>query len=109
MTTYALPLREMLFAMKEYGGLDAVLARTGNEEVTDELVEGDPRRTVEVRIQRAGANQRSGRHPGLLLARPCRDRGRWLQAGLRELLRDWLERHAGGDRIRRAGHADAQF
>ena len=39
MTTYAPPLREMLFAMKEYGGLDAVLARTGNEEVTDELVE----------------------------------------------------------------------
>ena len=38
MTTYAPPLREMLFAMKEHGGLDAVLAQPGNEEVTGELV-----------------------------------------------------------------------
>ena len=30
MTTYAPPLREMLFAMKENGGLDAVLAQPGN-------------------------------------------------------------------------------
>jgi alkylation response protein AidB-like acyl-CoA dehydrogenase len=38
MTTYAPPLREMRFAMKEHGGLDAVLAQPGNEEVTGELV-----------------------------------------------------------------------
>ena len=37
--TYAPPLRDMLFAMKELGGLDAVLAQPGNEEVTGELVE----------------------------------------------------------------------
>jgi 3-(methylthio)propanoyl-CoA dehydrogenase len=37
--TYAPPLREMLFAMKELGGLDAVLAQPGNEEVTAELVD----------------------------------------------------------------------
>ncbi len=35
MTTYAPPLRDMLFAMKELGGLDAVLAQPGNEEVGD--------------------------------------------------------------------------
>ncbi len=35
MTTYAPPLRDMLFAMKEHGGLDAVLAQPGNEEVGD--------------------------------------------------------------------------
>jgi 3-(methylthio)propanoyl-CoA dehydrogenase len=39
MSTYAPPLRDMLFAMKELGGLDAVLAQPGNEEVTAELVE----------------------------------------------------------------------
>ena len=35
MTTYAPPLRDMLFAMKEHGGLEAVLAQPGNEEVGD--------------------------------------------------------------------------
>jgi len=39
MSTYTPPLRDMLFAMKELGGLDAVLAQPGNEEVTGELVE----------------------------------------------------------------------
>ena len=39
MSTYAPPLRDMLFAMKELGGLDAVLAQPGNEEVTGDLVE----------------------------------------------------------------------
>ena len=39
MSTYTPPLRDMLFAMKEIGGLDAVLAQPGNEEVTPELVE----------------------------------------------------------------------
>jgi alkylation response protein AidB-like acyl-CoA dehydrogenase len=39
MNTYAPPLREMLFAMKEHGGLDAVLAQSGHEEVNGELVE----------------------------------------------------------------------
>ena len=34
MSAYAPPLREMLFAMKELGGLDAMLAQPGNEEVT---------------------------------------------------------------------------
>ncbi len=33
------PLRDMLFAMKELGGLGAVLAQPGNEKVTGELVE----------------------------------------------------------------------
>ena len=33
MTTYASPLREMLFAMKEHGGLDAVLAQPGNDDL----------------------------------------------------------------------------
>ena len=37
--TYAAPLREMLFTMKEIGGLDAVLAQPGFEEVTPDLVE----------------------------------------------------------------------
>jgi len=39
MSTYAPPLRDMLFAMKELGGLDAVLAQPGNEELTGDLVE----------------------------------------------------------------------
>ena len=39
MTPYAAPLREMQFAMKELGGLDAVLAQPGNEEFNGELVE----------------------------------------------------------------------
>jgi alkylation response protein AidB-like acyl-CoA dehydrogenase len=39
MSTYAAPLRDMLFAMKQLGGLDAVLAQPGNEEFTGELVE----------------------------------------------------------------------
>ena len=37
--TYTPPLRDMLFAMKELGGLDAVLAQAGNEELTGDLVE----------------------------------------------------------------------
>ena len=37
--TYAAPVREMLFTMKEIGGLDAVLAQPGHEEVSPDLVE----------------------------------------------------------------------
>jgi 3-(methylthio)propanoyl-CoA dehydrogenase len=36
---YSAPLRDMRFAMKELGGLDAVLAQPGNEELTADLVE----------------------------------------------------------------------
>ncbi len=36
---YTPPLREMLFAMKELGGLEAVLAQSGNQEVSADLVE----------------------------------------------------------------------
>jgi 3-(methylthio)propanoyl-CoA dehydrogenase len=39
MSHYAPPLRDMLFAMKEFGGLDAVLAQPGNEELSTDLVE----------------------------------------------------------------------
>ena len=39
MSTYTPPLRDMMFAMKELGGLDAVLAQPGHEEVTAELVD----------------------------------------------------------------------
>ena len=39
MSHYAPPLRDMLFAMKELGGLDAVLTQPGNEELTGDLVE----------------------------------------------------------------------
>ena len=37
--SYVAPVREMLFTMKEIGGLDAVLAQPGHEEVTPDLVE----------------------------------------------------------------------
>ena len=37
--TYAAPLRDMLFAMKEIGGLDAVLAQPGHEELSSDLVD----------------------------------------------------------------------
>jgi alkylation response protein AidB-like acyl-CoA dehydrogenase len=39
MSHYAAPLRDMLFTMQELGGLDAVLAQPGNEELTPDLVE----------------------------------------------------------------------
>ena len=39
MNAYTPPLRDMLFAMKELGGLDAVLAQPGHEEVTPDLVD----------------------------------------------------------------------
>jgi alkylation response protein AidB-like acyl-CoA dehydrogenase len=39
MTTYAAPLRDMLFTMKEVGGLDAVCAQPGFEETTPDVVE----------------------------------------------------------------------
>ena len=39
MSHYAPPLRDMLFAMKELGGLDAVLAQPGNEELKPDVVE----------------------------------------------------------------------
>lgn len=39
MSTYAAPLRDMLFTMKEVGGLDAVCAQPGFEETTPDLVE----------------------------------------------------------------------
>ncbi|MEY8689700.1 MAG: acyl-CoA dehydrogenase [Leptothrix sp. (in: b-proteobacteria)] len=39
MTTYTAPVRDMLFAMKEIGGLDAITAQPGFEEVTPDLVE----------------------------------------------------------------------
>ncbi len=39
MSPYAPPLREMLFVMKELGGLDAVLAQPGNQELSADLVE----------------------------------------------------------------------
>ncbi len=39
MTHYAAPLRDMLFAMQELGGLDAVLAQPGNQDLGFDLVE----------------------------------------------------------------------
>jgi 3-(methylthio)propanoyl-CoA dehydrogenase len=39
MTTYAAPLRDMLFTMKEVGGLDAVCAQPGFEETTPDVIE----------------------------------------------------------------------
>jgi hypothetical protein len=39
MSTYAAPLRDMLFTMKEVGGLDAICAQPGHEETTPDLVE----------------------------------------------------------------------
>ncbi len=39
MSTYTAPLRDMLFTMKEVGGLDAICAMPGHEETTPELVE----------------------------------------------------------------------
>lgn len=39
MSPYNPPLRDMMFAMKEFGGLDAVLALPGNEEFGGDLVE----------------------------------------------------------------------
>ena len=39
MSTYAAPLRDMLFAMKEVGGLDAIAAQPGREDVSADLVE----------------------------------------------------------------------
>ena len=37
--SYDAPLREMMFAMREHGGLDAVLAQPGNEEVGFDVAE----------------------------------------------------------------------
>ena len=37
--TYAAPTHEMLFVMKEIGGLDAVLQQPGHEEVDPDLVD----------------------------------------------------------------------
>ncbi len=39
--SYDAPLREMMFAMREHGGLDAVLAQPGNEEVGFDVAEAD--------------------------------------------------------------------
>ena len=39
MTAYKAPVRDMLFAMREVGGLDRVAALPGNEEISDDLVE----------------------------------------------------------------------
>ncbi|VBB10778.1 acyl-CoA dehydrogenase [Burkholderia stabilis] len=39
MSTYTAPLRDMLFTMKEVGGLDAICAQPGHEETTPDLVE----------------------------------------------------------------------
>ena len=39
MSTYAAPLRDMLFTMKEVGGLEAICAQPGHEETTPDLVE----------------------------------------------------------------------
>ena len=37
--SYTPPLRDMMFAMKEHGGLDAVLAQPGHEELSFDVVE----------------------------------------------------------------------
>jgi alkylation response protein AidB-like acyl-CoA dehydrogenase len=39
MSVYAAPVRDMLFTMKEVGGLDAICAQPGHEEVTPDVVE----------------------------------------------------------------------
>ena len=39
MTAYQAPIRDMLFAMREVGGLDRVSALPGNEEISEDLVE----------------------------------------------------------------------
>jgi alkylation response protein AidB-like acyl-CoA dehydrogenase len=39
MTAYQAPIRDMIFAMKEIGGLARIAALPGNEEVSDDLIE----------------------------------------------------------------------
>jgi alkylation response protein AidB-like acyl-CoA dehydrogenase len=39
MSTYAAPLRDMLFTMKEVGGLDAICAQPAHAETTSDLAE----------------------------------------------------------------------
>ena len=39
MTQYRAPIRDMLFTMREVGGLSEIAALPGNEEVTDDLIE----------------------------------------------------------------------
>ena len=39
MSVYTAPLRDMLFTMKEVGGLEAICAQPGHEETTPDLVE----------------------------------------------------------------------
>ena len=79
MSTYTPPLRDMLFAMKELGGLDAVLAQPGNEEVTADLVEAILDEASKFASNVLAPINKAGRRAGLPLGRRRGDHRRRLQ------------------------------
>ena len=132
MSTYAAPLRDMLFTMKEVGGLDAICAQPGHEETTPDLVEAILQEAAhyatggevhgagpaardhglqEAALECVAAMVRNGFHRAQRehLAQAEREVGRLphLQHGcghhLGQLLRERLERHARCHRMGRPG------
>ena len=69
MTAYHAPIRDMIFAMKEIGGLDRIAALPGYEDASDDLVEADFRGGAQIRRRRAGAAEPPGDIAGLPSAR----------------------------------------
>ena len=90
--SYDAPLREMMFAMREHGGLDAVLAQPGNEEVGFDVAEAILDEAAKFAANVLGADQQARRRAGVPLAPGNGEHGGGLQGRLCRLLRQRLER-----------------
>ena len=66
--SYTAPLKDMLFAMHELAGLDAVNALPGCEDATADTVEAVLEETREILRQRRGAAELAERQGAELLA-----------------------------------------
>ena len=105
MTAYQAPIRDMIFAMKEIGGLARIAALPGNEEVSDDLIEA----IFEEARKFAGDVLAPLNHPGDKQGCVCKDGVVTTPDGVKEayrrLLRERLARHARLARTWRPGPA----
>ena len=83
MTAYRAPIRDMIFAMKEIGGLDRIAALPGNEDASDDLVEAIFEEAGKFAGDVLAPLNRSRRQAGLRLQGRRGDHARRRQGGLR--------------------------
>ena len=105
MTTYAAPMNDMLFAMRELAGLEGIADLPGNEEVSADLVVAILDEAGKFAAEVLAPINSLRRPPGLHLQGWCGDQRRRDSRKPIRVLRQRLACHASAPRLRRAGPA----